>query len=116
MGLFSTINAVIPASGTISPEVDLGQQTLVGIVMPATWTAASLTFQVSPDAGTTWVELYTYAGSELTLTVGASQFVAIDPTQWKGVYSLKVRSGTAASPVTQTAQATLGFVTKTLLA
>lgn len=116
MALFTTINAVIPASGSLSPEVDLGQQTLVGIVMPAAWTAASLTFQVSPDGGTTWVELYTYAGVALALTVGTSQYIAVDPTQWKGVYSVKVRSGTSGTPVAQSAQATIGLVVKTLLA
>ena len=116
MSLFTLTNAVISASGSLSPEVDLGQQTLVGIVMPATWTAASLTFQVSVDGGTTWVEHYSSAGTETTYTVSTGQFIAVDPTLWKGVYSVKVRSGTSASPVTQTAQATIILVTKTLLA
>ena len=34
--------------------------------MPATWQTAALTFQVSPDGGTTWQELYDGAGNEIT--------------------------------------------------
>jgi hypothetical protein len=116
MALFSNLSAVIAAGASLSGEVDLGELTLVGIVMPSVWTAASLTFQASPDNGVTWLEHYSSAGTETTFTVGASQFVAVDPTLWKGVYSLKIRSGTASAAVNQVAKATLILVTRTLLA
>ena len=71
---------------------------------------------MSPDNGTTWVEHASSAGGATAFTVAASQYIAIDPTLWKGVYSLKVRSGTLGAPVNQVAQATLILITKTLLA
>ena len=116
MAILLTTQATIAASASLSNEADLWPGTLVGIWMPAAWTAASMTFQaLSPD-GSTWLELYTYAGAELTLTVAAGQFIAIDPTQWKGISSVKVRSGTSASPVNQTAQAIVTLITRQLVA
>jgi hypothetical protein len=108
----SVIPAVIAAGGSLSPEVDLGAQTLVGIAMPASWVAASLTFQVSVDGGATWNEHYSSAGAETTFTVAAGQYIAVDPTLWRGVNAVKARSGTSASPVTQTGGATLNLVCK----
>lgn len=109
------IPAVIAAGQSLSGEVDIGSAyTLVGIWMPAAWTAASLTFQVSPDGGTTWLEHYNAAGIETIVTVAAGQYVALDPALWRGVSALKIRSGTSASPVNQVAQATLNLVTRTV--
>lgn len=105
----SVIPAVIAINGNISAEVDLGAQFLVGVYVPSGWTAATMTFQASPD-GTNFGELFTYAGSELSLAAAASLFIAVDPTQWKGIRALKVRSGTSASPVTQLAAVTVQLV------
>ena len=116
MAILSTSQATIAASASLSGQTDIFPGTLVGIWMPAAWTAASMTFQaLSPD-GSTWLNLINYAGSELTLTVAAGQFIAIDPTQWKGISSVKVRSGTSASPVNQTAQAIVTLITRQLVA
>jgi hypothetical protein len=116
MAIVSTIPATIAAGASLSGQTDLYPGTLVGIWMPASWTSASLTFQVSPDGGATWLELYTYAGSNLVLTVAAGQFIAVDPTQWKGIYSVKVRSGTSATPVTQGAQAIVNLIVRQMVA
>ena len=116
MSVLNTIPATIAASGSLSGEADLYPGILVGVWMPAVWTAASITFQtLSPD-GSTWLELYTYPGAEVTLTVAAGQFIAVDPTQWKGITAVKVRSGTAASPVAQSAQAIVNLVTRQMVA
>ena len=107
--------ATIAAASSLSGEVDLGAFQLVGINMPAAWTAAALTFQVSTDGGTTWTEMTTSAGAAVSYTVAASQFIAIDPTLWQGVTAVKVRSGTSGTPVAQGAQALLTLVTRILL-
>ena len=104
----------IAAGQSLSPEIDLGQWTLVGIWMPAAWIAAGLSFQTSLDGGVTWLEHYNSAGTETTFTVAAGQFIAVDPTLWRGVNALKIRSGTAASPVVQTGGATLNLVARTV--
>ena len=84
-----TLNpATIAAGAALSGPCALGALTLVGISMPAVWTAAPLTFQVSPDGGTTWQELYDGAGNEITVTAAAGQFVIplADPSYlWRGI-------------------------------
>ena len=102
----------IAAGQSLSPQLDLGAYTLVGIHMPASWTAAGLSFQVSPDGGATWNEHYNSAGTETVFTAASGQYIALDPTLWRGVFSLKVRSGTLATPVAQAAAATLTLIGK----
>lgn len=74
--------------------------TLVGIQMPAAWTAAALTFQVSVDGGSTWQNLYD-GSSERSEAVDAARYQRIDYTKYAGFTWLKVRSGTAGTPVNQ---------------
>jgi hypothetical protein len=107
--------ATIAAGASLSDAVSLGALTLVGISMPAVWTAADLTFQVSPDGGTTWQELYDGAGNALTVKTGAGQFVIplADPSYvWRGINMVKVRSGTAGAPVVQVVAAVVNLVTR----
>lgn len=105
--------ATISAGNSLSAEVALGEKTLVGIVMPGTWTAASLTFQATPD-DINFYEMYDSAGNEITVPAAAGQFIQIDPTMWRGITGLKVRSGTATTPVNQVAAATITLVTRTV--
>ena len=94
--------------------VAMGADTLAAIQMPAVWTAAGITFQVSPDGGTTWCELYDDAGNEVTITSpAAGSFILLNahPSyEWRGVNLLKVRSGTAAAPVPQVAAAIVTLI------
>lgn len=82
---------------------------LVGVQMPAAWTAANLTFQVSHD-GTTYQDFYTSAGAEIVLTAAAARFIAIDPANYFGVRFVRLRSGTAGVPVNQDADRLLPLV------
>jgi hypothetical protein len=111
-----TLNpASIGAGTSLSGPVALGALTLVGISMPSTWTAAVLTFQASPDGGTTWQELYDGSGNEVTITAAAGQFVILeaDPSyMWRGVNMVQLRSGTSAAPVNQVAAAVVNLVTR----
>jgi len=103
-------NVTITNGTSLSPQVDLGNKVLVGIAMPAAWTAADLTFQVSVDGGTTWLNLQN-ASAEVDYKAAASQFVGVDPTFLRGFPSIKVRSGTATTPVAQGADRVLTLVT-----
>ena len=111
-----TLNpAAIAAGQSLSGPVALGALTLVGISMPAVWTAAGLTFQVSPDGGVTWQELFDGAGNEVKVVGAAGQFLmlpALPPYVWRGLNMLQLRSGTAVSPVNQVAQAIVNVVTR----
>lgn len=105
--------AAIPAGQALSAPVGLGAKTLVGISMPAGWDAAGLSFQVSTD-GSTWQDLHT-ASAELTVTAAASIYIALDPTIWRGINYVVVRSGTSAAPVNQTAARTVTLVGRIVL-
>lgn len=109
----TVVDATIAAGQSLSGPVAIGPQTLVGIQMPATWTAAVLTFQVSLDGGATWQENYD-ANGEVTFQAAAGQYIAVDYAQWGGVAMLQVRSGTVGAPVNQTSAAVIGLVARTV--
>ncbi len=106
--------ATIDAAAALSGAVNFGGLRLFGIVMPAAWTAAALTFQVSFDEGASWSNLYDANGSEVNVTVAASRAITLDPVVFAAVPMLKVRSGTAAAPVNQTAAAALQLVVRSV--
>lgn len=74
--------------------------TLLAVQMPAAWTAAVLTLQASRD-GATWVDVYDRFGAEVTLQAASSRRIVVEPSLIAGVEYLRLRSGTAASPVNQ---------------
>lgn len=94
-----TLTCTIESGASLSGAVDLGGRKLVAIDMPASWTAASLTFQASVD-NSTWDDLYDGA-TERALTVAASRYMHQNIADWVGVRYLKIRSGTAGTPVNQ---------------
>lgn len=103
--------ATIAALASESDAVGLGNGHLVGIFMPAGWDAAALTFQTSIDAGVSWHNVMVgSSGAEASLAVAAGQYIAIDDDLWMGVNLLKIRSGTNALPVAQTADRVLTLV------
>jgi hypothetical protein len=102
------------SNGTaLSAALPLGEYVLTGIAMPAAWDAAALTFQVSADGGTTFGEMQSVS-AVVSYTAAAGQYIAIDPTLWRGVNMIKVRSGTSGTPVNQTADRILTLVTRRL--
>lgn len=109
------VPALIANGQSLSAGIELNS-TLVGIFMPAAWTAAGITFQVALDDGTeapgAYQDLYGADGVEYTVTAAASHFIAIDMSKFIGAAWLKVRSGTGASAVNQGADRTLQLVTR----
>jgi hypothetical protein len=106
-----TATVTIANGASLSGAMDLGERTLVGIVMPSAWTAASLTFQVSVD-GTTYGNLYSAGGTEESATVGVSQVIRLASDSFLGARYVKIRSGTAGAPVNQGAARTIILITK----
>ena len=104
--------ATIEAGASLSDAVDLQHKTLVMIMMPVAWTSASLTFQCS--TGGSYLDLYSNAGTEKSVTVAASHAIILTPAEFVGCKSIKVRSGTAGSPVTQGSARSIGLVVKPL--
>lgn len=101
--------ATIKAGGNISDIQNICGQ-LVGIGLPALWDAAAITFQGS-FGGTVFRDVWDNplgTGVERTMVSGnnptaATRYYAFSLNDWLGINFLKVRSGTSASPVNQTA-------------
>lgn len=106
-----TQSANIAISTSLSAAVNLGEKVAIGILMPAAWDAANLTFQGSVD-GVSFSNIYDSSGNELTVTAAASRYIYLDPTVFVGLNQIKVRSGTNGTPVTQTAARALSIVTR----
>jgi hypothetical protein len=118
MAEIDIVTATIAINGSLSGEVDIGTKSLVGLIVPATWIAASITFQVSPDGGTTWAVLMDpstagpYTIATVTVTGGLPAAVAVDPTKLRGFVSYKIQSGTNGTPVVQTTAAVVQLITR----
>src|SRR5512137_30675 len=107
--------AVVPvviANGTsLSVAQNFGEARVIGFIMPSAWDAAHLTFQVSDLIDGTFVNLYNESGTEVDITVAVDRAYSLNTS---GAYLtpfnfVKVRSGTAALPVNQTAARTIKF-------
>ena len=96
--------ATIVSGASLSDSVAIPYtHTLIGIVMPAAWDTAALTFQGSFD-GSTFGDLYDDTGTEVTVPTAAGRVVYISDANLRAVIALKLRSGTAGTPVNQTAE------------
>jgi len=102
--------ATIADGAALSDGVYCEGGVIVGIHMPAVWDAAVITFQVSMD-NNAYLDAYSSAGAEHTLTVAADQHIWLDPSQFASYRWVKVRSGTTAAPVNQTTGANDKLVT-----
>ncbi|WP_165420955.1 hypothetical protein [Bradyrhizobium sp. Leo170] len=101
---------MIANGGSLSGAIPIGNKIITGIMMPAGWDNAALTFQVSVDGGASWSNLFDSSGNEVSFQAAASRFIAVDPTLWIGINHIKIRSGTAAAVVNQTAERSLRLV------
>ena len=99
------IQAVIAAGASLSAAVELGGHSVERIIMPAAWTAADLTFQFSDDGGTTFQNAYWDWGAEMVVDAAVATTIELSPfVKLSNIDQLKVRSGTAGTPVLQVAE------------
>lgn len=101
--------ATIAINESLSTAVAIGGSALVGLIMPAAWTAANITLQGSHD-GVTFNNVHTDDGTEKTITAAASRYIALNPADYIGMDEIKLRSGTNAAAVTQAAARTITLV------
>lgn len=106
--------AVTIASGqSLSAAADLGGARLCGIILPATWTSASISFAVSSD-GVTYFPLYTDGVVEYSIANAAAVSVAYGLNisilaPWRYV---KVRSGLVGAATAQGGDRVITLVTR----
>jgi len=118
LGARRATEAVEIASGdSLSAAVELGGYCPCGVKMPSAWTASSydgsmvLTFQVATaEDKDAFVNLYDLAGNEVSVTVGTSRYLALDPADFIGACAVKIRAGTAAAPAAQAADRSIQLV------
>lgn len=107
-----SLTATIAASGSLSDALQVAGK-LVGVITPAAWTAAAITFSVSQD-GTTFVDLYDDSTertiASASIPTAASRMLALSLSSWLPVNYVKIRSGTAASPVVQASARSITLV------
>lgn len=108
----------IAAGAAVSAKIKLGNRVPLALFMPAAWTTAAITFQVSRD-DVTYVDLFDDGGNEVTIAEGAVTAgigKAIALTGIAGALAvaewIKIRSGVTATPVNQVAAASFYMTTR----
>ena len=112
-----TTQLTIAAGQSLSSQANLGGFSLIGVIVPAGWTAAGLSFTGSPSAGGTDYALWDgTAGAELTVSniPTTAVWLRLDPTMFLGLNFVKLLSGTHGSPVNQVSSMTLTLVLRQL--
>jgi hypothetical protein len=94
-----SVTVTIADGQSLSDAAAIADYRLVGLIV-GTWTSAAITFQVSQD-GNTYYNLYDDAGNEVTIPAGTHNKAYAAPMELAPWRYMKVRSGTAASPVAQ---------------
>lgn len=94
------------SSNTLTQAIETDGFFPARIIMPATWTAANLTFQTSADKSS-YSDLYDEYGVEKTVVAAAGRAIALNPADWVGVQAMKIRSGTSGTPVSQASARTI---------
>ena len=107
---------ILTGAALSSVSADMRNEQLVGIIMPAAWDAAALTFQGSVD-GITWGNVFTATGelSFPSADVAAGNLLAFDIHMTPAIRFVKVRSGVAATPVNQTADRIITLLTRDMV-
>ena len=104
------LTLTIANAASLSDAGDVGVATILGFNVPAI-TAAVLTFQASDD-GVTFANVKDAAAAEVTIASSAGDMFVPAPAALQGAAFLKVRTGTAAAPVSQAAQRVIKVVLK----
>ena len=103
MGLnrYSYRTGTIISGAALSGAIPVAGLDVVGILIPAAWTAAGVTLQASHDMAT-FGNVFDAAG-EVAFASDALGRLLVSTSLPKGAAAIKVRSGTAGAPVNQLA-------------
>ncbi|MGH2403837.1 MAG: hypothetical protein ACRDGN_05155 [bacterium] len=112
LAVANVVVATIPNAQAVSDIVPIGTRGILGILMPAAWTAAAITFSAGVD-GAAVSDVTDAAGAEIAIASAgavAGKFV-LAPASIAALRGfVRVRSGTGAAPVNQGAQRLLTLV------
>ena len=114
-GSVQVAEVVIANGESLSGTVPLGAgaRQLVGVIVPNEWTEADLSFAVNADNGTGWHRLkWDDAEYVVALEGIGGDAISLEPSVFAGWPYVRVRSGTAGTPVNQDAARTLVVMTR----
>lgn len=117
VGSRASQTATIANGASVSASIDLTDTSIIGIIMPAAWTTAALTIEVSAD-NVTFVGLaYDDLGAQANVISSpvASSAYALNLTGLLPYKHARLRSGTTASPVNQGAERLITVITRPLV-
>jgi hypothetical protein len=106
MPRFVTKTATIAAGQSLSSAIDCSTGAPVIIHLPLDWQPSRVSFQISPDGGANWYDLFERNAAELEFNVVAGTAVVLERT-WTPVTQFKLRSGGRDAPVVQDADRTI---------
>jgi hypothetical protein len=110
--------STIAAGAALGSAIRLAGSAIVGLVLDAAWDTQIITFQTSPDGGTTWVPIYLDdANTELQIpntAAVASRAIAMNTVLDKlaAFNYIRPRSGTTVSPQNQVDETVITFILK----
>jgi hypothetical protein len=96
------ITVTIAAATNLSPSIDLTAGSIAYIVCPDVWDAADISFQVSVD-NINFYDLFDNEAYEVIRPVVPGGVIALNAALTQPALHAKIRSGSRADPVTQTA-------------
>ena len=92
--ILSSDTAVIASSGTTSTSIIMERNRVpLAVIVPAAFTGTSIKFQASIDQST-FFALYN-EGTEYSVTVSTSRYVALNPDVFQGVACVRLVSGSS---------------------
>ncbi len=105
---------IIAAGQSLSSGVDCTGASILRITMPAVWTPANLSFQISTD-GVFYNDLFRGDGTEIIVPVvpGTAVVLAQLKDYLEAIGYLKVRSGSRGWPIIQPAQRDFAIAVQT---
>lgn len=107
----------IANGASLSGELNVAGREIVGIQMPAGWTAAALSLQALVDgsvpAALVFGAVADAAGAEISWAAAAAGRYLVPSARLVGLGRVKLQSGTTAAAVAQGAQRVIGIVVLT---
>jgi hypothetical protein len=94
MQIAKTGTVTIASGQTTSGAIDLtDQEKLLAVTIPAEFTGTTITFTASVD-GSTYLPVY-YEGTQYSVSVGTSRFIALDPRVFASANYVRIVSGSS---------------------
>jgi len=118
---YGLIQATIANGASVSGGVSLGGRRILGVIMPAAWTSAGISFQLATgtDVANTevWNDVYDAAGVEVAIVaanVPVGRAVFLPTTTLIRGGRIRVRSGVTGAPVVQGGQRSVQLITSAI--